>query len=349
MLGPCRHAPRPRRPRPAVTHAAQPGRRMISASSSAPREPVHRCGQVRVGVGRRGRRRPSTAQPVGPEPRERRPAGRRLGQLEADHPPAGADDARQLGEPPRRGRPGCASRSRWWRPRTRRRRRAARARRHAPTRPARALGPATSSISWRSRGRRRGRGWRRRRAARGQVACAAADVEHGIAGRHAARAHGDRAPAAVHPAAHDRFMRSYAGEMRSNISRTCSGGSVIGDPSQRRDQGDLDSGGRQRPGSRRSRPCRRRIRAGGRTPGIAGTTAAPARSQPQQVLEVDLRERRLARDEHEPAALLQLHARRPVDQVRLDAGGDVPTRRHRAWAHDHGVGVCSSPTRRARE
>ena len=42
----------------------------------------------------------------------------------------------------------------------------------------------------------------------------------------------------------------------------------------------------------------------------------------QQVLEMDRRERRLARDEHELAALLERHVRGPVDQVRLAARRD---------------------------
>src|SRR5512132_1344584 len=42
----------------------------------------------------------------------------------------------------------------------------------------------------------------------------------------------------------------------------------------------------------------------------------------QHVLEMDQRERRLARAEHELAALLERDARRPLNQVRHRAGGD---------------------------
>src|SRR5215208_1614524 len=54
----------------------------------------------------------------------------------------------------------------------------------------------------------------------------------------------------------------------------------------------------------------------------------------QHVLEVDRRERRLARAEHELAALLESDACRPLDQVRHRPGGDRAERAHRAGA-DH--------------
>src|SRR6476469_420209 len=50
----------------------------------------------------------------------------------------------------------------------------------------------------------------------------------------------------------------------------------------------------------------------------------------QHVFEVDQRERRLARAEHELAALLERHAHRTLDQVRHRAGGDRAERTHRA-------------------
>ena len=60
--------------------------------------------------------------------------------------------------------------------------------------------------------------------------------------------------------------------------------------------------------------------------------------QLQQVLEVDGRERGLARDDDQLAPLLQLHAGGPVDQVRLGPAHDRPDGRHRARADDHRIG-----------
>src|SRR6478609_1491780 len=60
----------------------------------------------------------------------------------------------------------------------------------------------------------------------------------------------------------------------------------------------------------------------------------PRLPHPEHVLEVDRRERRLARAEDQLAALLDHDARRALDQVRHRAGGDRAERAHRARA-DH--------------
>ena len=60
----------------------------------------------------------------------------------------------------------------------------------------------------------------------------------------------------------------------------------------------------------------------------------------REAAEVDRRERRLARDEHELAPLLERDRGRTVDQVRHRAGGERADGGHRARADDVGVDLC---------
>ncbi len=57
----------------------------------------------------------------------------------------------------------------------------------------------------------------------------------------------------------------------------------------------------------------------------------------QQVFEVDRVQRRLARDEHEAAPLLETDVRGPVDEVCDRARRERAHGRHAAWDHDHAV------------
>src|SRR4029453_14331355 len=132
------------------------------------------------------------------------------------------------------------------------------------------------------------------------------------------------------------FIASYTGEMRSNIVRTASGASLpvstlisvlppaahelVFEPELVEAAADDEvdevvhrlgavvEAGREEEHDR------------------AGLAPAP------HVLQVDQRERRLARAEHELAALLQRDAGRPLDQIRHRPGGDRPERAHRARA-----------------
>ena len=77
------------------------------------REPLHRLGQVAVGLavaGERAQDRHEAVEPEREEGRERRPA--RLGDLEDHQPAAGPQDPRQLARSRDRGRRGCGPRSR---------------------------------------------------------------------------------------------------------------------------------------------------------------------------------------------------------------------------------------------
>src|SRR5262249_41704838 len=64
--------------------------------------------------------------------------------------------------------------------------------------------------------------------------------------------------------------------------------------------------------------------------------------QGEHVLEMDGRERRLPRDEHEPALLLERDRGGPVDQVLHRAGGDRPEGAHRAWTDYVGIDLRGS-------
>ncbi len=123
-----------------------------------------------------------------------------------------------------------------------------------------------------------------------------------------------------------RFMRSYGPAMRSNMRSTSAG-------SRRSRRHGARSPPRAWP-QRRSRSCstpsrssalpatksrrrRRASRAACRRRAWPAAISAPAWRSVSSTSQVDRRERRLARHEHEPAILLERHAGRPVDQVRL--------------------------------
>ena len=153
------------------------------------------------------------------------------------------------------------------------------------------------------------------------------------------------------PAVMTRFMRSYGPAMRSNMRSTSAGW-------QRAVAAALTRAAPQRRSRSCSTPSEVEHLAGDEVDDVVervrlGVERGHCRqyqrtglAQLQQRLEVDDRERRLARHEHEPAVLLERHAGGAVDQVRRPRGGDRARRGHRARA-DH-VGVHPAPSRRRR-
>ena len=86
----------------------------------------------------------------------------------------------------------------------------------------------------------------------------------------------------------------------------------------------------------------------GRSPARRRGSSRPACRSVQHVLQVDRRERRLARHEHELPALLERDRRGPVDQVRHRARGDRAERAHRARADRRSRRPWPSRSRTAR-
>ena len=69
----------------------------------------------------------------------------------------------------------------------------------------------------------------------------------------------------------------------------------------------------------------------------------------EQPAQVDPRERRLARHNHERSALLERHVADAMDERARGAEGDMRHRRHRARADHGGVGEAAAAGRRRRE